>query len=161
MAKVETKLKDIDVRGKQVTVYVTNEGYFKAETETDIWVHSKTLEELTKKVMDATRETSKLNIGFFRWDDGKLKYGHILGLHASSRNIRVKLDGEKAEQEYPWDSQPGKYLKLDEYEQETYRGLCQDAERAAAAKADYERSHTFDAVKAIKAELGASEKIGA
>lgn len=150
----QIKLKDIEVRGKKISVFVEDSGSFKAQVDTDTWVHAKTLEDLTKKVQDATRETSKLSIEFWRWDDGELKRGIILGLHAGSRNIRIKLGADKAEQEYPWDTSPEKYMKLDDYERETYIGLCQDAERAAAAKADYERSHSFDAVKAIRAELG-------
>lgn len=156
MASGDIKLKDIDVRGKRVAVFVTNSGKFKAEVDTDDWVYADSLEDLTKKVMEATRETSKLAIGFYRWDDGKLKRGTILGLHAGSRNIRVKLENEKAEQEYPWENSPEKYLKLDDYERETYTGLCEDMERAAAAKADYERSHSFNAVKAIQAQLGSA-----
>lgn len=150
----DVRLKDIDVRGKSVTVWVTADGGFKAEAEPDVWVHSSTLEDLVKKVQDATRETSKLNIEFWRWDDGELKRGVIFGLHAGSRNIRVKLGDKRAEQEYPWESGDGKYLKLDEYQRETYTQLCRDVDRAEAAKKDYERSNSFNAVKAVQVALG-------
>jgi hypothetical protein len=149
-----TKFATKNIRGKKVELFVGAEGTFNA-TVNEQELEAKTVEELIAQI--SKELTSNFTpISFHRWHDGKLKHGTVTGIHASTKNMIVKWDGEKgSSQESKFYSSAGRFLHLTAVEQEEYTRMQSALEAATKKLEKYEADHAIEIAEEVEKSLKA------
>jgi len=156
MGRTYTKLKDVEIRGELVGIWVSQGGEFAAFKDgtdrekdpatSDHWNRLSTasrLDELLEKLKVALRVRQKeLAVPFVRLKNGVIERGVIRGIHQKSRDFLVTVDGKKGER-----STYGDYL-IPELTPQQAAEIIRLHAVAKAATEDYEA-----AVKAVEIDV--------
>lgn len=142
---MSTKLKTVDVRGKQFEVEVTERGDFMA-TFDGAQVKSETLVGLIEKLEKATKgATIKVAVPLYRLGKNGIERGVATGIHAANGNVLIKWDAGDSEQASSFQG----YLDIPEAELEKAKELGEAIIKARNEWQNFERDKYFKPKEAV------------
>jgi hypothetical protein len=153
--RTETFVREIDIRGKQIKVYLDDGGLFL--TREPELRHVRSWEDLRKRLLDLTKKaTTRLEIPITAAVGQKLIDGIARGRHGGNRNVLIQWAGKMAAE------QEGNYYhstyfpRLTAEEKAEWTRLSEASQRASKAFADWVESHEIEIRKVVDEALNAA-----
>jgi hypothetical protein len=143
----------IEVKGKEFTVQISDEGDFFAEYGHD-QVHAESLKQLIDKLANRIARSKCVNIPVCMWEKdswndepGKVRTGVILGIHGGNNNTLVKFDNEQKSKQVSY----GDFF--DPKDGDELRRLHEALDAAENAFEHFKKKHRIDAFEKVREAL--------
>lgn len=149
------KYDNIEVKGKTFEVEVNSYGKFGTHFDGD-YIQAESLAQLKTKLAGCISKERRVAIPVVTWEDGMLRRGMLVGIHATNSNLLIRWEGEKGTSQVShWRSD----LYSPKHAEELAR-LGQASRTAREALEEFERRNKFYGREAVEKAIALADDEG-